>query len=52
MHYRFVKGKKIMRDDDIVEKTDLEDNIFNLNNNILSDEEFSIIRAKRNVLFD
>ena len=52
MHYRSVKGKKIIRDNNIIKKTDSKDNIFNLNNNILSDKEFSTARARRNTLFD
>ncbi len=42
----------MMRDDNIVKKTDLEDNIFNLNDDILFNEEFSIVRVRRNILFD
>jgi len=52
MHYRSAKGKEMVRDDDIIKKTDPEDNIFNLNNDILSDKEFSTARARRNTLFD
>jgi len=52
MYYRSAKGKEVVRDDDVVEEIDPEDNIFNLNDDVLSDEEFSIARVRCNVLFD
>ena len=52
MHYRSAKGKEMIRDNNTVKETDPEDNIFNLNNDVLSDEEFSTARARRNALFD
>ena len=52
MHYRSAKGKEVVRNDDTVEETDSEDNTFNLNNDILFDEEFSTARAKYNALFN